>query len=281
MIKSISYWALPNGLDNTFPIADALALTTKTGFEGLELAIAPTGVISTQSTQAECRAIRKQITASGVVVQTLASGMSWGCSPTDPDPAVRKKSIQLHADALQRAAWLGCKAMLFVPGAVSIPWNPGYGPVRYDLAFKWAHQAVEKLLKVAEKVKVDLCLENVWNGLFYSPLELRDFIDSFSSRRVKAYIDLGNMIGYHQYPPHWIQILGKRIGRVHIKDFKKSVGSLDGFCDLLEGDVPWAQSISALRAIGYDKTIVAEMIPFAPGLLERTSRAMDKIFKMK
>lgn len=280
MIKSISYWALPNGLDNTFPIDQALKLAHKTHYQGLELSVAQTGLITPATSQADCRLIRKQIDASPITVQTLASGMSWGVCPTDPKVAVRKQSIQLHADALQRAAWLKCKAMLMVPGAICIPWNPDFQPVRYDLAYKWAREAVGKLVKVAEKVKVDLCLENVWNGLFYSPLELRDFIDSFSSSRLKVYLDLGNMLGYHQHPPDWIHILGKRIGRVHIKDFKKSVGSLAGFCDLLEGDVPWAQCMSALRKIRYNKTVVAEMIPFAPGRLEKTSKAMDKILAM-
>jgi hypothetical protein len=60
----------------------------------------------------------------------LASGISWGCSPTHPDAKVRRRSIQLQRNALQRAAWLGCRSMLFVPGAIIIPWDPSYPPVR-------------------------------------------------------------------------------------------------------------------------------------------------------
>jgi len=67
---------------------------------------------------------------------------------------------------------------------------------------------------------------------------------------------------------------------VHIKDFKKSVGTLAGFCDLLAGDVPWKETMAALRKIGYDKTIVAEMMPPDPTLLKRTKAAMDKIVSM-
>ncbi|MHB1157173.1 MAG: sugar phosphate isomerase/epimerase family protein [Phycisphaerales bacterium] len=280
MIKAISYWSMPGGLENTCPINEASRLAKAAGFEGLELAVGRTGVITPTLSEAECCAIRRQIDAAGVIVQTLASGMSWGCCPTDMDEQVRKRSVELHAAAIQRAAWLGCKAMLFVPGAIAIPWEPAFKPVRNDHAMKWARQAVRKLAKVAEKVKVDLCIENVWNGLFYSPLELRDFIDGFESKRVKVYLDVGNVLGYHQYPPHWIELLGKRIGRVHIKDFRKSVGTLAGFCDLTEGDVPWAQTMAALKAVGYDKTVVAEMIPPTPGILERTSAAMDRIFKL-
>jgi hexulose-6-phosphate isomerase len=116
--------------------------------------------------------------------------------------------------------------------------------------------------------------------MFYSPLEFAQFVDSIGSPRVGAYFDVGNVLGYHQHPPHWIEILGKRIRRVHIKDFKKSVGTLAGFCDLLAGDVPWKETMAALRAIEYDKTLVAEMMPPDATLLQRTKAAMDKIVKM-
>ena len=36
----------------------------------------------------------------------------------------------------------------------------------------------------------------------------------------------------------------------------------------------------ALKSIGYDKTLVAEMMPPDPTLLARTKAAMDKIVKM-
>ncbi|MEX0774170.1 MAG: sugar phosphate isomerase/epimerase family protein [Phycisphaeraceae bacterium] len=278
MIKGISYWSMPNGLSNTCPIDEALATAKGAGFKALELSIGAEGALHANSTQAQCQAIRNQIAHSGLVVETAASGMSWGVNPTSENPAIRKRSIELHAGALQRAAWLGCQAMLFVPGVVKSPIAPDL--VRYDKAVQRAREAVTQLLDVAEKVGVDLCVENVWNGLFYSPLEFIDFVDSFKSSRLGVYFDVGNVLGYHQHPPHWIELLGKRIRRVHIKDFKQSVGSLAGFCDLLEGDVPWAESMAALRKVGYDRTVIAEMIPWRDGLLAKTSAAMDKILAM-
>ena len=276
----ISYWSIEGGLANTRPIDEAMKEAKAAGFDGIELAIGTEGVLHTQSDQATCESYRALAQKHGLALETVAAGLSWGCSPTDVDPATRETSIKLHADALQRAAWLGAKAMLMVPGAVTIPWEPKYGPVKYDQANQWAREAAKKLAPVAEKVGVDLCLENVWNGMFYSPLEFRDFVDSTGSPRVGAYFDVGNVLGYHQHPPHWIEILGPRIRRVHIKDFKKSVGTLAGFCDLLAGDVPWKETMAALRKIGYDKTIVAEMMPPDPTLLSRTKAAMDKIAKI-
>jgi len=269
---------MQHGLANTHPIGAALDEAQAAGFEGLELCIAPEGVLSTNSSQGDCEGIRRLIDEKQIVAETLASGMNWGANPTSNDAKVRQQAIQLHADALQRAAWLGCEAMLFVPGVVKSPISPEL--ICYDLAVERAREAVKQLLDVAEKVGVDLCIENVWNGLFYSPLELCDFIDSFGSERLGVYFDVGNLLGYHQHPPQWVEILGKRIRRLHIKDFKESVGSLDGFCYLLEGDVPFEPTMLALRNLGYDKTIVAEMMPWREDLLGKTSRAMDEILAM-
>jgi len=280
MIKSISYWSMKQGLDNTHPIAEALDEAQEAGFEGLELCIAPEGVLHVNTTQAECEAIRQIIDDKKMIVETLASGMSWGVNPTSEDPAVRQQAIDLHKAALQRAAWLGCDAMLYVPGLVGAPFVPEH--IRYDKAVERAREAVKRLLDTAEEVGVDLCVENVWNGLFYSPVEFADFIDSFGSDRLGIYFDLGNVIGYHQYPPHWIEMLGKRIQRLHIKDYECKFdwsGSFS-FCSLLEGQVPFEECIAALKQIGYDKTMVAEMMPWDKNLLSRTSQAMDKILAM-
>ncbi|MAE67446.1 MAG: xylose isomerase [Phycisphaeraceae bacterium] len=278
MIKTISYWSLEHGLAGTHPIEDALAEAKAAGFTGLELCIAEDGAFSASTSEAECREIRRKIDDSGMIVETVAAGFTWGYSPTSDDKATREKSISLYAATLERAAWVEAKAVLFVPGVVKSPISEEN--VRYDVVYERAGAAVGRLLETAEKTGVNLCVENVWNGLFYSPLEFASFIDGFGHDRLGIYFDVGNVLGLHQHPPYWIALLGERIRRIHIKDFKQSVGTLDGFCDLMAGDVPWAETMAALRGIGYDKTVVAEMMPWDPSLLARTSAAMDTIFAM-
>jgi L-ribulose-5-phosphate 3-epimerase len=280
MISAFNYWGFEHGLANEHPIDAAARQAAEAGFGAIELAIGETGVLSVTSTQDDCRRIRGQVEAAGLRLESIGSGMSWGCSPSHPDPAIRGRAIELHQAALQRVAWLGCSSLLFIPGAVCIPWDNSYPFVPYESAYHWAQEATRTLARTAERLQIELCIENVWNGLFYSPLEYRDFIDSFGSSWIGAYFDAGNCMGQHQYPPHWIELLGPRIKRVHFKDFKRSVGNLDGFCDLTEGDQPWPETIAALRAVGYDRTLTAEMIPFAPGRVEKTGRALQKILQM-
>ena len=281
MIKGISYLSFENGLSNNEPIESALSQTKMHGFDALELSVSSEGVISTNSSKAECEMMRKRIDDSGVFVDSIATGMSWGVSPTSDDESIRKKSISLHQDALKVASYLDCKALLFVPGVVKSPISPEI--VRYDRALDRLREAINQMLPIAEDLNVDLCMENVWNGFFYSPIELRDFVDSFDSDRLGVYLDIGNLIGYQQHPPHWVELLNSRIKRVQIKDFQENfdwTGSFS-FCDIGAGDVPWKETIEALKTIEYKSTIIAEMLPWDETILSRTSAAMDQLFKFK
>ena len=281
MIKGISYLSFENGLSNNESIESALSQTKKNGFDALELSVSSEGVINTNISKAECEIIRKKIDDSGIFVDSIATGMSWGVSPTSNDRSIREKSIKLHQDALKVASFLDCKALLFVPGVVKSPISPDI--VRYDKALDRLREAINQMLPIAEDLNVDLCMENVWNGFFYSPIELRDFVDSFDSDRLGVYLDIGNLIGYQQYPPHWVELLNSRIKRVQIKDFQENfdwTGSFS-FCDIGAGDVPWKETIAALNAIQYKSTIIAEMLPWDETILSRTSAAMDQLFNFK
>ena len=281
MIKGISYLSFEHGLSNTESIDSALTQTKSSGFDALELSVSSEGIINTNTSKTECITIRKKIDDSGIFVDSIATGMSWGVSPTSDDESIRKHSISLHQDAIKVASHLDCKALLFVPGVVKSPISPEI--VRYDRALDRLREAINQMLPIAEDLNVDLCMENVWNGFFYSPIELRDFVDSFDSDRLGVYLDIGNLIGYQQHPPHWIELLNSRIKRVQIKDFQENfdwTGSFS-FCDIGAGDVPWKETIAALEAIQYKSTIIAEMLPWDETILSRTSAAMDQLFKFK
>ena len=106
------------------------------------------------------------------------------------------------------------------------------------------------------------------------------FIDQFESPWIGAYVDVGNMLAYG-YPEQWLRMLGKRVVGIHFKDFRKAVGTIDGFVDLLEGDVNWPEVMKAHRQVWRHGRIPAEMIPgyrHHPMVrIANTSRAMDAI----
>ena len=274
---SASYWMFEGGLEGAAPIADTMAQAKQLGFDAIELCIASSGVLTHQTTQSECKKIVARANELEIEIASVASGESWGCSPSDDDPAVRGKIVQFTKQALQVTKWLGTDAYLFVPGAVDVFFLKDSPVVPYDVCYDRAKQAVEQIVPTAEQLGVTLGIENVWNKFLLSPLEMRDFIDSFGSSAVGSYFDAGNVL-LTGYPEHWIKILGKRIVRVHVKDFKKSIGTADGFVDLLEGDLDFQAVKTALSRVGYDSYVTAEMIPYQPGRPEITAEAMKKLF---
>jgi len=275
---SASYWIFEGGLEGTLPISDAMEQASQLGFDAIELGIASQGVLTHQTTQAECETISEQALQHELEISGVASGESWGCSPTSSDAKVRETILDFTQKALQVTQWLGTDAYLFVPGAVDVFFLPEAEVVPYDVCYDRATQAISQLLPTAEKLGVSVAVENVWNKFLLSPLEMRDFIDYFQSEKVGAYFDVGNVL-LTGYPEQWIRILGSRIKRIHIKDFKRSIGTIDGFVDLLEGDVDFEAVKKALTEIGYDGFVTAEMLPFVPGRPEKTAKAMKQIFK--
>lgn len=274
MIKAISAWAFRPDR----PLAEVFALARENGFPGVEPAIAETGELSLQSTEADCARIREQAEKAGVQLVSMASGLGWKYPMTAQDESVARKGIDATAKSLRVARWLGVDAILVVPGGVGADFVEGFPLTPYDVAYENVTKAVTELKPVAEENRVNLGIENVWNRFFLSPLELRDFLDNIGSQYVGSYFDVGNVI-VTGHAEQWVRILGKRIKRVHFKDFKRSVGTLEGFCDLTEGDVDWRETMKALREVGYDGPVTSEFFDVEQDL-RKISEAMDRILAM-
>jgi Sugar phosphate isomerases/epimerases len=282
MKASISTWSFPGAM----PLEQKLNLARAAGFEGFELDFTEDGPVKLDSTPADLRAVRKLLDDHGLVPSGLATGLYWGANPASADPAVRARAARILERQLEAAAALEIDAILVVPGAVGVDFIPGAEVVPYADAYARARDFIAASLSRAESLGVTIGIENVWNKFLLSPLEMADFIDGFGSKRVGAYFDVGNVLATG-YPEDWIRHLGPRIVRVHLKDYRRNVGTADGFVELLSGDVDWPAVAAALRSIDYDGWCAAEMIPPVPFykhapevLIHNTHRAMQAIFRL-
>lgn len=278
--KSISYWSFPGGLDGSKPVAEAFAEAKKAGFDAVEICLNLTGEVTATTTEKSAKDIARMASDAGVAISAVACALFFSISPTSNDPSIRKRAMAIAEKLIDIAAWVDAGAVLFIPGAVDVFFDPNAEVVEYKLAWERATEAVSKLLPRAKAAKIEIAIENVWNKFLVGPEEMREFIDQFNSPWVGSYFDVGNCM-LNGYPEHWIRLLGKRIKRVHLKDFRRAVGTADGFCDLLSGDVNWPEVIRALKEVGYSGPLTAEMIPgykhHPEVLIENTSRAMDAI----
>ncbi len=280
MKKGINGWAFPPKGDGS-PIApiEAMRQAKELGYDCFELTIEERGACSLETTEEDALRIRREAERIGIELLTAASGLAWGTSPVDPDPKVRERALSNSKRALELCGWLGTRSLLYLPGMVSAVFVASFKPQPYETVDRLAKEAIRGLLPTAEKHKVVLAVENVWNRFLLTPIEMRAFIDSFDSPLVGSYFDVGNVMLYG-HPEDWIRTLGKRIAAVHLKDFRIAVGNLDGFVDLLSGDVDFASVMAAFRSVGYAGPYTAEIVPGRLGAAEKAIAAMRLIEKL-
>ena len=135
-----------------------------------------------------------------------------------PDPALRAKGVEAVRQAIDFAHRLNCGAILLYPGRVG---NGTKFSIGYQATWDRFTAELTKVIPDAERARVALTMENVWNKFLLSPLEMRAFVDQFHSPWLQAHFDMGNVMQYG-FPEDWIQTLGPRIKRIHVKDYKLS-----------------------------------------------------------
>jgi len=255
--KAISGWCFPGQT-----IKESMLSAKAAGFDGIELTVEENGETGLDSTPKKWAEIRKDADEIGIALHCVGTGLHWTYPLTADDSEVREKGIRIAEMQLDMAEVFGADAILVVPGAVNARFVPGFKTVAYDTVYERSLEAFSRLKVKAEEKKIHIGIENVqqWNLFLLSPLEMRDFIDKIGSSYVGAFLDVGNVVP-HGYPEQWIRILGKRIRKVHFKDYRIAAGGFEGFVDLLSGDVNWPEVMAAFKDIGYDGWATAEMIP--------------------
>jgi hexulose-6-phosphate isomerase len=279
--KGINAWMFPGAFEDLVEPEDAIVLAKKFGYESLELCIGPAGSkLGFDASEAKCQKLVQLAKDEGILLETTASGLYWGKSLGDPDDSVRKEAKEELTQMLRVSGALGCKVHLTIPAAVDVFFNPDRPVQNYDDCLKYAVEGIQSLVPVAQETGVKMGIENVWNKMLTSIGEMHWFLKQIDSEWVGSYFDVGNALPFG-YPDQWIRSLGSKIFAIHFKDFKKSVGTADGFVDLCEGDVDFDAVVSALNDIGFDGPVTAEMIPHYPRYpmvrVINTSTALDYI----
>ncbi len=277
MLKSITLRAFPTGLTTR----QCLELARQAGYHGVELNLELGLEYTLDSTQAELAELRRQVAEVGLQVSSVYSRQQWLHPITSQNPETRRRGQAVIEQLVIAAACVGAEAVLVLPGAVDnslFAAEPEIVP--YDVAYRNALGTVQAASAVAAQHSITLALENVWGKFLLSPLEFSRFIDDADSQWVGAYFDVGNVLRTG-FPEHWIPILGRRLKRVHFKDFRRSVDTLGGFVNLLEGDVNWPAVRQALADIGYNSWVTVEVLPpyrYHPErLIYETSASLDAI----
>jgi hexulose-6-phosphate isomerase len=218
-------------------VLEKMKAVKEAGFEGVEM--------NSHMDQEEVLRARD---ATGLIIPSVCGSLHWKKPLTDPDPKVREEGVEALKQTLRDGKRYGATSVLLVPGIVN-------KEVSYNVAYTRSQAEIRKAIPLAEELGVKIAIENVWNQFLLSPLEAARYVDEFKSPAVGWHFDVGNILNYG-WPEQWIRILGKRIQKLHIKEFSRkkrdSEGLWKGFqVPLLEGDDDWPAVMKALDDIGY------------------------------
>ena len=121
----------------------------------------------------------------------------------------------------------------------------------------------------------------MWNKFLQSPLEFARYVDEFQSPWIRAYFDVGN-VAINGYPHDWIRTLGKRIVKLHFKDFAYRSNPtirkrVPDFTNLLDGEIDFRAVHAALSDIGYQGSATVELNGGDAAYLKDVNQRFEKI----
>lgn len=206
----------------------------------------------------------------GLKAASVCCNTHWNKPLSHPDERARQEGLEGLMHSLKDAKRYGATSVLLVPGVAR-------NGVTYEDCFKRSVTEIRKALPLAKELDVKIAIENVWNDFITKPEQAKAFLDELDSPYVGWHFDIGNAVRFSP-PETWIPVLGKKILKLHIKEY----GSLRKFSvRFFEGDNKWPAIMKALDEIGYEGWGISEQ----PGeqskdaaALKELSERMDKVF---
>ncbi len=255
--KAVLWSMLPKSLG---PL-ERFQLAREAGFEQVEC--------QTEPDERAAEEIRKAADTAKVRIHSVMNMDHWKYPLSSADPDVVARCVKGFETSMHNAKLWGADTVLLVPAVV----NP---QTSYADAWKRSQEQIKRMIPLAERLKVIIAVEEVWNKFLLSPLEFAHYVDEFKSPWVRAYYDVGNVVLYG-YPQDWIRTLGSRIVKLHLKDFRFRKGQAE-FVNLREGDIDWKEVYKALGEIGYKGSATVELAGGDKSYLQDVSQRVDLIF---
>ena len=217
-------------------VLEKLRAVKAAGFEGVE----PMSHMSQEE-------VLKALDDTGLKAASVCCATHWNKLLSDPSDRVREEAVQGLIQALKDAKRYGATSVLLVPGRVT-------KEVSYDDCFKRSVAGIRKAVPAAKELGVKIAVENVWNNFITKPKQAVEFLEAIDSPQVGWHFDVGNAIRYGPAEA-WVPVLGKRILKLHIKEYSKVKGFGVRF---FEGDDNWPAIMKALDEVGYQGWGISE-----------------------
>jgi hexulose-6-phosphate isomerase len=235
------------------------------GFDGVE----PMGAMNRDEVIAAFK-------ETGLKAASVCDHIHWVKPLSAPDEATRQLGLDGLIHSLRDAQAYGATSVLLVPGVAR-------DGVSYEQCWERSIVEIKKAIPVAKETGVKIAIENVGNNFIVTPEQAVQYLEAINSEWVGWHFDIGNS-GRIGPAERWIQVIGKRIVRLHIKDYNAKAQPGAKGSDrpkLLDGDTNWPAVMKALDDIGYSGWAISEQpgnqaanVDAARDLAQR----MDRIF---
>ena len=207
-----------NMIPRNWSLARGLELVKKAGYDGIELWLGEMPWFQMATGDAAVRELRRAVEGAGLVVSNVSTGLHWATPLSARDPKVHAQAMRIVERQIETAQLLGTDAVLVVAGLVT-------EEVPYDEVYARCVQSLQTLGTTAARAGVRIGIENCNSEqrFLLSPREFRLFLDEVNSPAVGLHLDVGN-IHDTGFPEQWIEMMGTRITRVHLKDVLRHRG---------------------------------------------------------
>src|SRR5205809_63012 len=206
------------------------------GFEGVE----PMGAMDRDEVLAAFK-------ETGLKAASVCDHIHWVKTLSAPDEASRKLGLDGLVHSLHDAHAYGAGSVLLVPGVAR-------DGVSYEQCWERSIIEIKKAIPVAKELGVKISIENVGNNFITTPEQAMAYLDGINSEWVGWHFDIGNVGRNYGPAERWIRVLGKRIVRIHVKDFSAqppASGARGDRPKLLDGGTNWPAVMKALDGAGY------------------------------
>ena len=150
----------------------------------------------------------------------------------NPDPDKLKEITEKYKAHIRFASLLGCGVVGTETGAPNAEYK--YEPACHsEEALELFIRNLRPVVEYAEKMGVIFAIEPVWKHIVYNPARARRVLDEIGSPNLQIILDPVNLLDISNYE-HQVEIveeavdlLGKDVAVVHIKDYVIKDGKLD------------------------------------------------------
>src|SRR6478735_6877392 len=148
----------------------------------------------------------------GLLAASVCCHTHWDKPLSSPDEATRKIGLDGLLTSLHDAKAYGAGSVLLVPGVAR-------NGVTYQQCFDRSIVEIRKAIPVAKETGVKISIENVGNDFIVKPEQAVEYLDAINSEWVGWHFDIGNVGRIGPAAERWITVIGKRINRIHVKDY--------------------------------------------------------------